>query len=574
MPGHVVESTNAVPRIRVPHALIEQVFAGPVDTAAMAALRDGQYSRRRLLLKLLWEASRPEVRPAVEEAWPILVAAEKDAPEVVREILLYPSVGTWLVRVVRKIRGIIDDDQIWDDMGYLGSIAASAAVRGGIDAIATAQVRDGRVTLPTVGQFEVPGQVGKRIRVRVSDSAAFLERGDGSWVSVDETRSIPLRSHRSTADGLSIRWTLDDIDPYRAFDGKAANDRLTASEFTVWCGKLDHAWAILADKHADYLPELMAASPVIVPAPGDGGFVAASSATSFGAIRAAMPETPEAMAETLLHELQHSKLNAFLDLLPLQRPGADRLCYAPWRKDPRPLSGLLHGFYAFVGVTEYWHRQWVSHSDPAAAFHFLHHREQVREAMQALGTPPELTQAGARFLDVAAERLAACGTATVPEQVRTAVAALTATSRLTWRLRNRAPSEAHVARLVDLRSTGGQCPDRHAESVIKTFCRPERESSLPGLLTPGYAVASRQVRPGEREFVDGDTEGARSRFAARIRTDPEDDGAWVGLLLVMDAHRDDKAPAELVSATYRRLAEMSSGPLPDPVRLVEWFVRS
>ena len=27
--------------------------------------------------------------------------------------------------------------------------------------------------------------------------------------------------------------------------------------------------------------------------------------------------------------------------------------YAPWRDDPRPISGLLQGIYAFVCITEF-----------------------------------------------------------------------------------------------------------------------------------------------------------------------------------------------------------------------------
>jgi HEXXH motif-containing protein len=578
MSSQAVESGSAVPKHRIPGALIEQVFAGPVDASAMRVLRDGQYSRRLLLLKVLHDLgqSSPPVRPAVEEAWPILVAAEKHAPEVVREILLYPSVGTWLVRIVRKIRAIIDDDvPIRVDMAYLGSIAAAAAIRAGIEATVTAQSWGGRITLPTVGQFEVAdGGTPDVTRVRTSGSAAFLEQVDGSWIPLDEARSLPFRSHRSTAGGRSMSWTFDDIDPYRSFAGMAANDRLGAAEFETWCGKLDRAWAILVREHADYLPELSAANPVIVPAPRVNGFVAASSAASFGAIRAALPDTPADMAETLLHELQHSKLNALLDLVPLQRPVADRLCYAPWRKDPRPLSGLLHGIYAFVGVTEYWYRQWSSQPDATTAFQFVHHQEQVRAAVQALGPTPELTPEGNRFLEVARDRLSACDDATVPEDVLALVTTLLAVNRIAWRLKHLVPCDEHQTRLVELWFADGRCPVEHAESTIEAFHRPDPKSSLAALLTPGSQVADRDIRPGEKELVDGDLAEARSRFGARIRTNPEDDGAWVGLLTAMGSYGGkEDPPPEIMAATYRRIAAVRDGIPPDPTRLVDWFAR-
>ena len=52
---------------------------------------------------------------------------------------------------------------------------------------------------------------------------------------------------------------------------------------------------------------------------------------------------------TLVHEFQHSKLSAMLDLVPLTDPDDHGRYFAPWRVDPRPLAGLLQGVYAFVG---------------------------------------------------------------------------------------------------------------------------------------------------------------------------------------------------------------------------------
>ena len=56
-------------------------------------------------------------------------------------------------------------------------------------------------------------------------------------------------------------------------------------------------------------------------------------------------------AETLVHETQHLKLCALLDLVTLARPDDGRRYYAPWRPDPRPAGGLLQGAYAFLGVS-------------------------------------------------------------------------------------------------------------------------------------------------------------------------------------------------------------------------------
>jgi HEXXH motif-containing protein len=60
---------------------------------------------------------------------------------------------------------------------------------------------------------------------------------------------------------------------------------------------------------------------------------------------------------TLVHEIQHLKLRALLDLITLTLPDDGSRYYAPWRPDPRPVSGLLQGAYAFLAVSVFWRRQ-------------------------------------------------------------------------------------------------------------------------------------------------------------------------------------------------------------------------
>ncbi len=66
---------------------------------------------------------------------------------------------------------------------------------------------------------------------------------------------------------------------------------------------------------------------------------------------------PYTYAATLVHEVQHLKLSALLDLVALTLPDDGRRYYAPWRADPRPASSLLQGAYAFLGVSGFWRQQ-------------------------------------------------------------------------------------------------------------------------------------------------------------------------------------------------------------------------
>jgi HEXXH motif-containing protein len=70
-------------------------------------------------------------------------------------------------------------------------------------------------------------------------------------------------------------------------------------------------------------------------------------------------EDPLRIAEALVHEHAHTRLRALLWERPMHGP--DGLRYeAPWRRDPRPISGLVQGIGAFALVTAFLHTAWTA----------------------------------------------------------------------------------------------------------------------------------------------------------------------------------------------------------------------
>ena len=566
---------DVAPGPRIPLRLLEETFAGPVSASTMARLRAGQHSRRLLLLKVV-----QQLVSDADGSWRVLVAADARSPDAVRQVLTYPAVGTWLVRAIHQARGVVSDDvSAATELGYLGSVAAAAALEAGVPASAEVPVWHGRVNLPTIGQFEV-GE-GARVRVLHSDSGTHVELDGSRAVPLDELSALPLRRHRSEADGVEVWWTIDDIDPYRASSAAEGPARLDDDEYVRWCRLLDEAWALLVRRHAGYAAELAQVDPVIVPVPSSRGLVASSSSSSFGAIIIAAPESGAALAETLVHELQHSKLNAVLDLVRLEEDPT-RLCYAPWRKDPRPLPGLLHGIYAFMSVAEFWRGQRRTAGESRRAdLKFLYHREQIRVALRVVGATSALTEFGTRFVHVIQARLTACDTEDVPADLTEIVALLLAVHRFTWRLRHLAPSADDVAEWTRCWRAGTEPPHRR-EPVLEPNHRAERETGLSALLTAKALDAGRFAtlagEPGERELVEGRRDEAVRAFSARIAADPDDDGAWVGLFAAVagpDETMPDETmpvetmPVETVSATYRHLVATGAG-RPAPDALAHW----
>jgi uncharacterized protein len=107
------------------------------------------------------------------------------------------------------------------------------------------------------------------------------------------------------------------------------------------------------------------------------------------------------LALLLIHEFQHVKLGAVLDLFDLCAPLPVQLFYAPWRDDPRPVEALLQGTYAHAGVTDYWRarRHDLAGQEAAeAAERFARWRALTADATETLATSGALTPLGESFV--------------------------------------------------------------------------------------------------------------------------------------------------------------------------------
>lgn len=363
-------------------ARFDEVCAGPVGSGTIEELRRSQYSRRRLLLAALVGDLR--TRSGVydpDPAWRTLAAVEELAPRAVEDVLMWPTTGIWLVRMTRRMHGVsVKGPALANELGFLHSLAAAAAIRAGVSCALDLTVLDEVLTLPTVGQ------------VRFQDGIA--------------TDFQPTHRHRVTNAGQVLDVEIDDRTPYRWFAAPEPPHPLEPDELSAWRKDLDHAWELLTRWHPGFAAELTAGLVTLAPVPRASGLVGASAGWAFGATAVAKAESPVHLAATLVHEMQHSKLNAVLDLVVLHTRDDDVRTYAPWRDDPRPLTGLLHGIYAFTSTVEFW---WAHRTcTPEAAFTFVHRRMQVEAAIEDLATASDLTESGARLVASAAQRLRRC----------------------------------------------------------------------------------------------------------------------------------------------------------------------
>ncbi|NYV76895.1 HEXXH motif-containing putative peptide modification protein, partial [Streptomyces sp. UH6] len=143
---------------------------------------------------------------------------------------------------------------------------------------------------------------------------------------------------------------------------------------------------------------------------GPAGYCSGTRPGAFGAVHSSVPPTAVSLASMLVHELQHAKLSALADLVPLHHAGPERRHFAPWRPDPRPFDGLWQGLYSHLALALWWrHRALVTPDGPArehAWAEYARCREQTGAALPALVGSEQLTPEGRRLADgmVAAHR--------------------------------------------------------------------------------------------------------------------------------------------------------------------------
>ena len=378
---------------RLTPAAFERLAAGYGGEDGVRELRDAQLSKHLLLIRFLSE-SFPDGGSGLQD---LLERSRTAAPDAFRAVLGAPLVGGWTAIAARAAG---QNSLAAADRDHLAAVAVVAAAAAGVDGAVQVPVQDGRAVLPGLGAVEA----GAATTVTVTSAGGRLfATTDAGVLAVpaDPTTETPgwqpVRPLAATAAGLRIRVGLDDVHPYRHGYHVPPTNRLPAAEVDRWRAMFQQAWALLAAHLPERAAELAAGLETLVPLVQTDPHSARSATLrhSFGVFGLTLPPTPHDFAVTLVHEFQHSKLSAVLDLTRLTDPADDRRYFAPWRTDPRPLAGLFQGVYAFVGVADTWRA--MRGAVEVATARFAEARLQVDRGLTAIEESGALTSEGLRF---------------------------------------------------------------------------------------------------------------------------------------------------------------------------------
>ncbi|MGC0339501.1 FxsB family cyclophane-forming radical SAM/SPASM peptide maturase [Streptomyces sp. SLBN-8D4] len=393
-----------MPQLPLDEAHLDELATGFGGAEAVELLARHELTVNRELLAAVWHESAHSATGTA--AWETLSVLDAEAPESVDAVLAHPYLRPWAQRALRG-----DGEAGRIAMRGVAELAAAALVRAGREGTVTVPTGSGVLRLPTLGAFvvgdatraQVTGGADEGFTVRVGERAHTVGRKSGAdpawWAR-----------HRFELPGWAV--ALEDTDPWRDAHGYPVRTRLSPAAAEEWRDHLAAAWEWIRRELPAYAPGLAAGLNIVTPLreSATGADISSAARDAFGAVGIARPDTPQTLACLLVHEFQHVKLGAVLDLMDLYDPTCEQLFYAPWRPDPRPLEGLLQGTYAHIAVVDYWRalRRTAEGTEAREAeVRFARWREQTAEAVDTLAGSGALTELGERFVSAMGETVSA-----------------------------------------------------------------------------------------------------------------------------------------------------------------------
>jgi len=512
--------------------------SGYGDEDALAVLAASQLSRRRLAVRAIMSAAdqarSADVAPLLD-AFRLFTRAEAARPEAARAVLAHPHFDVWAVQCLRALTA--DGHDLSTAVAHFGVLAVAAAARAGISFVAVVAGRGGSLVLPTLGAVRDVGVAPVRIH---GDERGLTFEAETRTVVVpapylrENPYWAPVREAVAAAPGLSHVVAIEDLDPYRDCYQWRPMDRLSGAEADRMRRLYHEAWGLLVRDHAVHAAGIRATLRSLVPLASarPDRTVSATSTRAFGSLGVSLPEEPATLGLLLVHEFQHMKLSALLDLVDLCRTGGEARYFAPWRPDPRPAAALLQGVYAHVGVVDFWRQRRLVETGVAARiaeFEFALWRGYTAEATESLLDAEELTELGVRFVSHLAKTLAGWRGEPVSPDLEAAAADVSLAGVVQWRLAHWRPSQNELRLLLDALRAAAPCPP-----LGEALRHPADSNDPPAIasLIRSHVVGGRSLpRGADGAYLAGRYDEAADAYAALIeRGEP---GGWVGLALVL-----------------------------------------
>jgi HEXXH motif-containing protein len=318
----------------------------PGSTTAREALSGAIRRAIQDLARLLASGSSD---PELRAFRPTFERLLRDTPGALASTLRAPTVGG-LLRCLRRRAPELELSAGVAEL--LATIHTDLAFAGALPQPVSQRRLPGRVvSLPARRVIEIPADT-EHVEFR-NRSIVLVSRADQRReLALDSPPPDPPSFHAITDTLVLAGVDNNPLAMSEAHPDKAGN-RLDLG------GRAPHEWTEMLAGGLEligrYMPELRGEIDLylhqIVPVGFDAeAHLSASYQEAIGTVYMTLHPQPMTMVEATIHEFQHNKLHAELELDPLLHNAFSPLYSSPVRPDPRPLQGVLLAVHAFFPV--------------------------------------------------------------------------------------------------------------------------------------------------------------------------------------------------------------------------------
>lgn len=301
------------------------------------------------------------------------------SPTTIARLISYPAFGYWCVvaleLIQRRANRLYPEHHILSHLRAFSRFLIAGTISEGLTISTQAYLdKHAVLALPTLHTAFVAGSqfAGKLLAFSINpnwvtvqlDGAHTMEFSRSQLLNYSDDSVYPLSQKR--ADGIQLRRApmiadfieLNDCDEdLKLSERPGAFGALDTNQLMQWRLVFDQGWSMLQASDPALCDEIRFCIKTIVPVLSHSTEVHLSGSYGelWGGIHVSWSPEPLVILEALVHEYRHNKLNALLSADPIiVGPTRENKFYSAFRKDPRPLTGLLHAIFSFQGIVDLW----------------------------------------------------------------------------------------------------------------------------------------------------------------------------------------------------------------------------
>jgi len=521
-----------------------------------------------------------------------LTQAEQNDADSFRTAWTYPFFNGFTKRVFELLNnkepGYRMSEQVATRIAHeTGATVAAVAIRCDAPCNVDAYVHQDQLVLPSLGSLQLPTRMTHINLSRTSDGKVLIRDKAGEFemeLPSDLSQSTadwqPVRMLHAEAEGQTVRVALDDLHYNRSVFAENFTGRLSEQTVARWQQQFRGAWEILLR----HVPETALAAAGVLRAiipyktPAYGMFTVSNS-THYRAIGSSIPDKPVNFAKEILHETSHNILDRLHDLVQftdLMR--FDQTCWSPWRRDPRPIGGHIHGMYAHSVLASF-SRVMAGHATTEEdrqhfTIDFARWRKKVKAAASILMRVVNvegLDPASNNFVGCLLPKILELQSDVVDERIENFASDEVTDHYTAWRLANLQVAPAEICKLVDIFMSWeasdpahsslniAQKPDLTAQPIHvppknrdsffakhRLFDMYQNDPDMFRAISedPKLLAAFKGVVPADVALVNGDHKEALRGYESLIRQHPEVPHYWPAFLttlLYFVPHKENRA---------------------------------